>query len=546
MAYNLPRMTAIKALFLLVIAMSFVASAPSSADTLGRNNDRWVCLGDSITAMNCYPKVLAAVFKHYHPGATLTVVNSGVGGDTASDDPKKLQDRVLKYDPSIVSIMYGMNEAINTWQPGQPKQPVQEHYRQCLTYMARTLRQKGVTVLLMSPTLTDPTCHSYFTLEKTVPFLHECAAIMHDVAAREGAFYIPVQEEFEAYQESLPAGVALRADGVHPSALGQYRIARSLWEHAGFALPLNDGKRKLATAPSPVPVCLSLDSRFAATSASAINLTMNAPRPLTIDATWSAGTVNKVQSIMLAAGANKWSIPVSPNLLPARNGQAGQILLDLKSGTNDTLYVIDFCRTAVWHLAGDTTTDTIKSDDDESQIATWKVTRAGDDLQFDFDVLNDKIEPDGVWPFSRDGLNLMLDLRPTSRFADIGVDREVYQAFVTVRDKPFFAPTLRMWTGLGLDFAASVGGEKTATGYSAHVLLHDSLNLHTPFNLKSRDFIGFLPAVDEHLKNSAIRITSSQKNDEPVNIYANNLPILDLKNAIPGDSIVNIALYEAR
>jgi lysophospholipase L1-like esterase len=193
-----------------------------AANSLVCDGDRWVCLGDSITAEDIYPRILARVFAHYHPEAKLTVINSGQGGDTASDNPKKLADRVLKHQPTIVSVMYGMNESINVWHAGRPKEPVLKDYRKGLTYIAHTLRRRGVTVLLLSPTLTDPTCGwSYFDLDGTIPFLRECAAIVHDVAKKEGAIYIPVQEELEAFQQNAPPGVMLRSDGVHVSALGQ-------------------------------------------------------------------------------------------------------------------------------------------------------------------------------------------------------------------------------------------------------------------------------------------------------------------------------------
>ncbi|HEY3328706.1 MAG TPA: GDSL-type esterase/lipase family protein [Capsulimonadaceae bacterium] len=540
-------MTTFRLFALLVIAMSlFTSPAPSfAASGIVRDNDRWVCLGDSITAMNCYPKVLQRVFDHLHPEAKLTVINSGVGGDTASDDPKKLETRVLKYDPTVVSIMYGMNECINSWQPGREQKPILDHYRDCLTYMVRTLRAKNITVLLMSPTLTDPTCHSYFTLEKTVPMLHECAAIMRSVAKTEGAYYIPVQEEFEAFQDSLPAGYSLRADGVHPSALGQYQVARTLWENAGFQLPLGTGKRSLAQAPKAAPVKVSLDSRFAATDAPGLGFTFTTEKPQTIEVTVTGNGPAKTTPVTLAAGATKWTLPYSGTDL-AQDGKAGQLIVSVKAGNASSVTIIDVCRTAVLHLVNDAAGGEIKGEKDGAHIANWKVTRSGDDLLFDFDVVNKQFNTEGTWPFSRDGLNMMIDLRPTSRFADIGVDREVYQAFITVREKPFFAATLRQWTGLGLDFTASVGGERTPAGYGAHMLLHDQMSLHQPFGLKGRDFIGFLPAIDDQGERGALTITASQKNDEPVNIYANNLPILDLKNAIKGDSILNVALYTAQ
>ncbi len=254
-----------------------------SANSLVRDGDRWVCLGDSITAEDIYPRILARVFAHYHPEAKFTVINSGQGGDTASDNPQKLADRVLKHQPTIVSVMYGMNESINVWHAGQPKAPVLENYRKGLASIARALKRQGVTVLLMSPTLTDPTCGwSYFDLEGTVPFLRECAAIVRDVAEKEGAIYVPVEEDLEAFQQRLPAGVMLRSDGVHVSALGQYQMARSIWERAHFADPLGDGPRAIRPPASASDAALALTSRFLDPAATGLNLTIRASKPAAI------------------------------------------------------------------------------------------------------------------------------------------------------------------------------------------------------------------------------------------------------------------------
>lgn len=135
-----------------VLSVNGLAAERDGDTSLVRDGDRWVCLGDSITALNCYPPLLSRVFNHYHPEATLTVINSGASGTTASADPAKLAENVLRHKPTVVSIMYGMNEAINSWPPGQDKAPIQENYRKALTYMARTLKAQGITVLLMSPT----------------------------------------------------------------------------------------------------------------------------------------------------------------------------------------------------------------------------------------------------------------------------------------------------------------------------------------------------------------------------------------------------------
>ena len=539
-----------KYLLLLLCLLPLCARA---ATCLVHPGDRWVCLGDSITAEDTYRRMLGRVFTHYHPDATLTVINSGQGGDTASDNPQKLVDRVLKYNPQVVSVMYGMNEAINAWHRGQPKAPVQARYRSGLTYIARTCKAQGITVLLMSPTLTDPSIGwSYFTLEDTVPFLRECAGIMREVAQAEGVYYVPVQEEFEALQEAQPAGVILRSDGVHVSATGQYRMAQTLWERAGFANPLGEG-RALSDPPAVAPVTVVLPARFLAPDAAALPLTLTTTTPATVTLRWSLGDAHGQETRTLPAGDTAWPLPVATRL-PARNGQNADLLVDVRAGDADSLYIIDLCRTQVLHFVNDRVDGTVEGAPgrpEGARVATWRLQRVGHGLLFSGEVFDSEINGSYDWPFGRDGFNLMFDFRPTQRFADIGVDREVHQTLLNVRETPFFAVGLRAWSGEGMGYAGTAAGEKTATGYTTRLLIDDKFSLPKPVDIDHRDFVGLLVAVNDldtkpDGKGTALTITANQQNDYGVNIYANNLMILDLKNALPGDAVVNVHLYAAR
>lgn len=532
---------------LLLPALRASAAEPKS---LLHDGDTWVCLGDSITAANCYPPLLQEVFNHYHgsrPGkGKLTVINSGLAGDIASDSPDKLQKRVLQYNPTVVSIMYGMNEAINYWKPDTDPAPIQDRYRASLTYLARTLRDKGITVLLMSPTPTDPTTHTYFTLEKTIPFLHQCAAIMRDVAKSEHVFYVPVQEDFEALRDSSPAGISLTADGVHPSSLGQYRIARSLWTFVGMDRELGTGKREVPAPEAAVPVRIGLTNRFVSPNANALQLNLTSQNPVDVTVQAGEGDGAFQQKLSLKPGVTPVSIPFDPNSL-TRNGQSRRIFVDLETAKEHSLAVIDLCRTQVLHFADNKVSGTVAADQEGGprQVGTWEAIRQGDDLLLNFEVFTGRIEPEGIWPFSRDGLNLMLDFRPKERFADIGVDQEVTQLFLNVREKPFFSVGLRAWTGHGMDSAATAAGERTATGYKVHLLIHDNFNLHAPVALSKRDFVGLLVGIAQHdltPGKSELSITTNQKNDGAVSLYANNLMILDLKDQLAGDAVVNAYL----
>ena len=73
-------------------------------------------------------------------------------------------------------------------------------------YIARTLRERGVTVLLMSPTLTDPTCGwSFFDLEGTVPFLARSVPALYETSQKKrGRFISRCKRNWKRFNRAFP------------------------------------------------------------------------------------------------------------------------------------------------------------------------------------------------------------------------------------------------------------------------------------------------------------------------------------------------------
>ena len=239
------------------ILMACAASAVAEEGTCFlREGDVWVFHGDSITHADTYRRACERVFRHFHPDAKVEFVQAGVWGSSSSDLAKRLKEDGRK--PTIVSLMLGMNNAINgAWVKGEPREKPLAAYREDLAKFVQKSKADGATVILMSPTLADETCRrTFFRIDGANEFLRDCQKIVKEVAAKEGALYVPAQEEFEAYQETLKRHQKLRPDGVHPSSLGEYRIAQSLWERMNFPGRLDGKERGLGEPPPRLPIRL--------------------------------------------------------------------------------------------------------------------------------------------------------------------------------------------------------------------------------------------------------------------------------------------------
>jgi acyl-CoA thioesterase-1 len=74
-----------------------------------------VCFGDSITAgygvRKGFPYFWKELLQKKYPDAIIELINSGVSGDTTLDGIARLDWTVLFYQPDLVTINFGINDA---------------------------------------------------------------------------------------------------------------------------------------------------------------------------------------------------------------------------------------------------------------------------------------------------------------------------------------------------------------------------------------------------------------------------------------------------
>jgi hypothetical protein len=197
------------------LAVGTVATAQERSAFV-KGDDLWVFLGDSITHNDTYRRTVERVFRHYHPQSPARFVQAGVWGALATASQEQFQKAAKNQRPTIVSLMTGMNNSINSdWRGGRPMDTHLAAYRKQIAEFAKAAKANGVEVLLMSPTLTDESLgwSSMWAIAGTAEFLRKCGAIVKEVASQQGVHYIPVAEEFEDAQKQAPSEQVFRADG---------------------------------------------------------------------------------------------------------------------------------------------------------------------------------------------------------------------------------------------------------------------------------------------------------------------------------------------
>ncbi len=103
----------IKRSILFVICFSLLLLDFSFAQSVKpfKKGDRVVFLGNSITDSGHYHSYIWLFYMTRFPNMPITVINAGVGGDTAAEMYKRLDGDVLSKNPTVIVNTFGMNDS---------------------------------------------------------------------------------------------------------------------------------------------------------------------------------------------------------------------------------------------------------------------------------------------------------------------------------------------------------------------------------------------------------------------------------------------------
>jgi acyl-CoA thioesterase-1 len=200
------------------------AVQPSPAAEPAADAVRIVVLGDSLAAgmglpeARAFPAVAERMLRE--AGHAVEMVNAGVSGDTTAGGLTRI-DWVLRQQPQLLVVELGGNDALR----GQPLENTERNLREII----RRGRAAGARVLLLG--MDVPSNYG--------PDYGEAFAAIYERLAREeeGVTLVPGFVRGVGVDPSL-----MQADGLHPTAEGQRRLAETLVPY------LEDALDELATA----------------------------------------------------------------------------------------------------------------------------------------------------------------------------------------------------------------------------------------------------------------------------------------------------------
>ncbi|MGB8030752.1 MAG: SGNH/GDSL hydrolase family protein [Terracidiphilus sp.] len=244
-------------ILLLMVFISSVAWAGGQQRAL-RDGDRVAFYGDSITAQRFYTRFVEDFVLTRYPKLHIAFWNAGVPGDTVNggytgDAPTRLKRDLFPHQPTVVTVMLGMNDGF--YMPFEQKNLdlYESGYRRLLAAIQANL--PGVRITLLSPTPYDELTHGAEfaryneVIDRHAAFVKELAASSHFGFSD---FYLAVINLTKMGMEKDPSLAALLIpDRIHPAEASQWVMAAALARDWGMS-PVVSSARLDALQTAPV------------------------------------------------------------------------------------------------------------------------------------------------------------------------------------------------------------------------------------------------------------------------------------------------------
>lgn len=234
--------TAILAMGLL-LGLGFNAGAQS----LGKfvPGTRVAFVGNSITEAGYYESYVWLYYMTHFPDQRIEVINCGIGGNTMKDIAARFDDDVLKINPNVILMTFGMNDSgyfeYNGDNPGAFADKRVEESKQYFTEVVNKLKAlPNIQKVMVASSPYDETMKNkdnYFpgkskTMERIIAFQKETAAQNQWPWVD---FYHPMEQINLEGQKKDPAYTIIGKDRIHPGNGGHLVMAYTVLKAQGLA-----------------------------------------------------------------------------------------------------------------------------------------------------------------------------------------------------------------------------------------------------------------------------------------------------------------------
>lgn len=213
---------------LCVFAVILLFSASSKAA------EKIVFLGDSITDGHIYPQLVAQALKEAKVEVP-TIVNAGIGGDTAARMLKRLERDVFIHKPTLMTLSVGINDS------GRVSAA---DFERDVTAIVDQVTKHGIKLIILTTSIQGK------GREKNSQRALEYDRVLRKIAE---AHHAPLADVKGLMSAARDQGASLlEEDQVHPNLEGQRLIARAVLDALGYAKVEVPKKLEIAMMPGVI------------------------------------------------------------------------------------------------------------------------------------------------------------------------------------------------------------------------------------------------------------------------------------------------------
>jgi lysophospholipase L1-like esterase len=213
--------------------------APAPTGLLLQSGDRLAIIGDSITEQRMYSRIIETYLTVCVPKLKITARQFGWSGETAKDFLHRMTNDCLRFQPTIATLCYGMNDH------GYRAYDKQNGlwYRTNYTAVASSLKNSGARVVLGSPGCVGKVppwaTNNHATVEEMDLNLYQFRNLDIEIAAQEkinfaDVFWPMFTADFTAHRKYGADYAVSGKDGVHPDWAGHLIMAYAFLKAMGF------------------------------------------------------------------------------------------------------------------------------------------------------------------------------------------------------------------------------------------------------------------------------------------------------------------------
>jgi hypothetical protein len=210
--------------------------APDPTGLLLKPGDRLAICGDSITEQRMYSRIVETYLTVCVPELQVTARQYGWSGETAPGFLARMTNDVLRFQPTLATTCYGMNDhGYRAYEPA-----IGQQYLAAMTPIVQAFKSAGARVIVGSPGCVGPTVQwAKGTQEEMNLNLCELRNLGLALAAAEGqgfadVFWPMFKASFFATQRYGDVYHLAGKDGVHPDWAGSFVMAYAFLRAMGL------------------------------------------------------------------------------------------------------------------------------------------------------------------------------------------------------------------------------------------------------------------------------------------------------------------------